>query len=206
METILQNYNIVANRPGDIVEHIPTLYNYTKQCESVVELGVSVCISTWAFVKGLVENGKNKKSLLCCDIKYHPNVELVRNTCKVVGINYDFVKKNDLELDITEEVDLTFIDTWHIYGQLKRELAKFAPITRKYIIMHDTEIDAENGESIRDRHNIPLQSKETGIPEDEIRKGLRYAIEEFLKEHNEWTVDLVCKNNNGLTVLRRISQ
>ena len=35
-------------------------------------------------------------------------------------------------------VGLVFIDTLHVYGQLKRELAKFAPVARTFIVLHDT--------------------------------------------------------------------
>jgi hypothetical protein len=37
------------------------------------------------------------------------------------------------------------------YGQLKRELAKFAPWAKKYIVMHDTTVDATGGEAVRER-------------------------------------------------------
>ena len=86
---------------------------------------------------------------------------------------------NDLELDITDNVDLTFIDTWHVYGQLKRELNKFSKITNKYIIMHDTTVDEIYGETIRCRWNAEEQSIESGIPVEEINKGLWPAIEDF---------------------------
>ena len=86
---------------------------------------------------------------------------------------------NDLELDITDNVDLTFIDTWHVYGQLKRELNKFSKITNKYIIMHDTTVDEIYGETIRMGWNAEEQSIESGIPVEEINKGLWPAIEDF---------------------------
>jgi cephalosporin hydroxylase len=109
---------------------------------------------------------------------------------------------SDLDCPI-EETDLLFIDTWHIYGHLKRELSRWHPYVRKYIIMHDTLIDAVHGETIRCGWDAVQQSKESGIPVDEIRKGLKPAIHEFLTEHPEWIVDLEYVNNNGLTILRR---
>jgi len=205
MDIINQNYIWAASTPGDIVEHIPTLYEYAKKSETIIELGVSICISTWAFVKGLLDNNSSKKKLISCDIDYHKNVEVVKQACKDADIDFTFEHKSDLDLTFEqgEMFDITFIDTWHIYGQLKRELAKFAPITRNYIIMHDTTIDAIYGESIRDRHDIPSLSQKTGIPVEEITKGLKYAIDEFLETNPEWSVELVKTNNNGLTVLKR---
>jgi len=37
----------------------------------------------------------------------------------------------------------------HQYGQLKRELAKFAPFSRRYLVLHDTTVDGEYGEALR---------------------------------------------------------
>jgi len=111
---------------------------------------------------------------------------------------------NNLELNMTEDVDLTFIDTWHVYGQLKRELAKFAPLTKKYIILHDTTLDELHGETIRMGWNPEQQSQESGIPIEEITRGLWSAVEEFLAANPEWVLKERFTNNNGLTVLARV--
>ena len=100
--------------------------------------------------------------------------------------------------------DLTFIDTWHIYGQLKRELDKFSKITKKYIIMHDTEIDGIQGETIRNNWDAVKQSQETGFTLEEINSGLQKAIDEFLESNKDWRIRAIFKNNNGLTILERI--
>ena len=110
---------------------------------------------------------------------------------------------NDLELNITENVDLVFIDTWHVYGQLKRELDKFSKITNKYIIMHDTTVDGIVGETIRNGWNAQQQSIETGFPIEEINCGLWKAIEEFLDNNNNWKLKERYTNNNGLTILEK---
>ena len=47
----------------DIMEHLPTLYNYAKDCDSVFETGVRSCISSWAFVFGLLNEYKSKKRI-----------------------------------------------------------------------------------------------------------------------------------------------
>ena len=111
--------------------------------------------------------------------------------------------KNNLELEFNTTYDLTFIDTWHVYGQLKREMEKFNIITNKYIIMHDTTVDEWQGETIRNGWNAKQQSKETGIPIDEINTGLWPAIEEFLLKNKDWQIKERFVNNNGLTVLQK---
>jgi hypothetical protein len=205
MKSLEEHYALSQTTIGDIEEHIDDLYEYTKRCDSVLELGVRTVVSSWAFVKGLRDNGAaGKRRLLCVDLAYHENVAELRRVAIETGVDFDFIEKNDLELDLQgEEFDLTFIDTWHVYGHLKRELNKFAPSTRKYIIMHDTETDKVHGESIRVGWDTAHQAVSSNIPEAEIRKGLGPAITEFLEEHPEWVVELIKLNNNGLTVLSR---
>ena len=200
-------YTLLCNTPSDINEHLPTIYEYAKKCERVLEVGVRGVISSWAIMKGLVENGKEKKEFIMNDIEPCPIDDIVK-VSKDVGVIITHEWVNDLELDITEHVDMTFIDTWHVYGQLKRELEKFSKVTDKYIIMHDTTVDEWMGETIRCLGGIraaEIQSKQTGIPITEIMRGLWPAVEEFLETHEEWKLKERFTNNNGLTVLERIS-
>ena len=205
-----EKYLYVCNTPSDINEHLPILYEYSRKCESVLELGVRNAVSSFAFIKGLSENNLDKRTLISCDIVKISKVytqTLIKDFCEEYDINYTFLLKKDLDIIIPDEVsqtDITFIDTWHIYGQLKRELAKFAPITKKYIIMHDTELDKILGETIRSRWNAEKQSLESGFPIDEIKCGLGKAIDEFLDDNKVWVNDYEVPNNNGLTILKRI--
>jgi hypothetical protein len=113
-----------------------------------------------------------------------------------------FFRGSDLECPLME-TDLLFLDTWHVYGQLRRELARWHPVVRKYIALHDTEIDGERGETLRNKWDPETQSAATGIPVNEITRGLQPAIQEFLAEHPEWTLATEYRNNNGLTILVR---
>jgi len=47
------------------------------------------------------------------------------------------------------------------------------------------------------------QSKLTGIPVDEINKGLIPAIEEFLIDNPSWYLKERFTNNNGLIILAK---
>lgn len=199
-------YRILCQTRSDINEHLPTLYSYAKECESILELGVRGVISSWALVKGLLDNDKDVKRILLNDIEECDITELMEVT-KDMDVNISHEWKNDLDLDIKENIDLTFIDTWHVYAQLKRELEKFSKVTNKYIIMHDTTVDEWNGETIRCFGGFPTaiqQSKVSGFPVDEIMKGLWPAIEEFLNTNKEWKLKERFTNNNGLTILERI--
>lgn len=203
MSYIENKYNYLSSIYGDINEHLPTLFNYAKECESVIELGVRGCVSSWALAYGLLNNNKPNKKFLLNDINSCDITELLDNTKNLdISVNYQWI--NDLELQIDENVDLTFIDTWHVYAQLKRELDKYSKITNKYIIMHDTDIDEIVGETIRNGWDANQQSIDTGFPIDEINCGLQKAIDDFLENNENWKLKERFRNNNGLTILERI--
>ena len=132
-----------------------------------------------------------------------PNMPLFLDTCKLEGINAIFFNQSDLDCPLVE-TDLLFIDTWHVYGQLKRELARWHGHVLKYIIMHDTTVDEWFGETVRQNGDAEKESIKFKIPVDEIRKGLWYAIQEFLDAHPEWIIEKRYTNNNGLTILKRV--
>lgn len=211
METCIENkYRHLVRETSDINQHLPTLRKYAAECDSVFETGVRGCISSWALLDGLVHNNNNtgsnhKKTLFVNDIDECDIRDLLFFTKDLQNIDVKYEWKNNLELDFPkgETYDLTFIDTWHIYGQLKRELAKFAPLTNKYIIMHDTTVDEWLGETIRCGFDAHEQSRLSGFPLHEIYKGLWPAVDEFLVDHPEWVLHERYTNNNGLTILRR---
>lgn len=186
--------------PSDINGHIRTLYNIARQCTTILECGTRSATSTCAFLCGLRDGGDDGV-LHSCDVVRHPNVGVIELLAKNEGISYTFHHQDDLTLDIGE-VDMTFIDTWHIYGQMKRELAKFGPITKKWIVLHDTTVDAIHGESIRMKMDIPQQVIESGYPEEEIRKGIWPAVEEFVAG-GTFRIKHRYSHNNGLTILER---
>jgi hypothetical protein len=203
MEYIENKYKNLCNKPSDINEHLPTLYKYSSQCESIIELGVRGCVSSWALVFGLLNNNSKTKKILLNDIEHCNIDEIIYYTNNLdIDIKYEWI--NDLNLNITENVDLVFIDTWHVYAQLIRELNKFSKITNKYIIMHDTTIDEIYGESIRQGCDSNKLSQESGFPIEEINKGLQPAIDEFLNNNKDWILFEKFRNNNGLTILKKI--
>jgi len=202
MDLIQKNFEYLCNTPSDINEHLPILKTLSKDCTSIAEFGVRGMVSTWAFLHGLTQNNSDEKKLLCVDIENVDNVQAVINMAKKSGVDMKFVKQNSIDCEIPE-VDMLFIDTWHIYGHLKRELITHHKKVSKYIVMHDTEVDKEFGESIRCTMNIVEQSKTSGYPIMEIVLGLDQAIKEFLIDNPEWYLYKVYKNNNGLTILKK---
>ena len=203
MEYVNHKFQTLCKTQSDINEHLITLSKYASECESVFETGVRGCVSSWAFAHGLLHNGKNNKMFFMNDIDNCDIHELL-NATKYLPILIDYQFINNLKLELSEKYDITFIDTWHVYGQLKRELEKFAPNTNKYIIMHDTTVDEWLGETIRMNLNAEQQSAQSGYPLEEIKRGLWPAIDEFLNNHPEWVLHERFTHNNGLTILRRV--
>lgn len=157
-------------------------------------------VSSYAFADALLSTPGAR--LVQVDPHWHPNVGAFQGECATEGLTSVFHRQSDLDCPL-EETDLLFIDTWHVYGQLKRELARWHPYVRKYIILHDTTVDEWHGETFRCGWDADRQSRETGIPVDEIRKGLWPAVTEFLADRPEWSLRERFVNNNGLTVLEQ---
>lgn len=193
-------YMIKKAQPSDINEHLETLYEYAKKCDTIVECGVCNIVSSYAFTSGLLGNDNNK--FVMVDPYKSGFIDSFLTQAKSEGINIRFIEDSDIKCELVD-TDLLFIDTLHVYGQLKRELEYWNQHIRKYIIMHDTTVDEWDGEIIRGSHNAEEFSKKTGIPVEEINKGLWPAIDEFLKEHTEWKLEKRFTHNNGLTILSR---
>lgn len=213
MDVLIKKFRTMCNTASDINEHLPVLFRYAKQCNSALELGVRGCVSSWAISAGLLENKNGiKKKIFMNDSRECQIGELI-DVLEPLSIDVKYEWKNDLEIEFgpDEKYDMVFIDTWHVYGQIKRELEKFSSIATKFIIMHDTTVDEVDGETLREYGYNYQQAfiratelaTETGIPRDEILKGMWYGIEEFLANHPEWYIKQRFFNNNGLMVLAR---
>lgn len=181
MNKILNKYLELKEIPSDINEHLETLFNYASNCEHITEMGVRDIVSTWALLAA------KPKRMISYDIIPPPNENLKElfNLTKEYKINFIFKLEDVLKTDI-EQTDLLFIDTLHIYEQLKKELFTHSKKVNKYIILHDTELYKIEGE-------IPGSI------------GLQPAITEFLDENQNWKVIEIKTNNNGLLVLIKVS-
>lgn len=204
MEIFKNKYNELCNISSDINEHLPTLYNYASECENILELGVRGVVTSWALSYGLLNNDKKTKKIFMNDLNSCDIDEILTASNKTnLEIEYKWI--NDLDLDFNYNFDMVFIDTWHVYGQLIRELTKFSSITNKYIIMHDTTVDEWHGENVRQGgYNTLQQSIDTGFILEEINMGLWPAIVQFLSTHRNWKIKERFTNNNGLTILERV--
>lgn len=189
MNKIISNYEYYTNSPSDINEHLPTLKKYAEECDHVTEMGVRFVVSTWALLAG------KPKRMVAIDIMQRPIGEAAR-LAEEAGIEFAFQIGDTADENFKiEETDLLFIDTWHIYEQLKREFELHSKKARKYIVLHDTTKYGDVGEE----HTYEDALVKVG----EQRKGLWAAIEEFVQDSPEWYIKERFVNNNGLTVLAK---
>lgn len=202
MQQLEVGYSNRVITPSDINEHLPTLRRYASMCSSIVECGVRDIVSSYAFACGIY--GKPDCTLTMIDPYASSQVRDFISLCQKANISASFIHDSDIRCPPIS-TELLFIDTWHVYAQLKRELDHWNTSVSKYIILHDTTVDEWDGETVRQRMDPYKQSLETGFPIEQITKGLWPAVEEFLAAHPEWKLKERYTNNNGLTILERIS-
>ena len=221
MDTIRAQYERhAADAASDIHEHLPVLRALAAaHCRSAAELGVRDVVATWALLLGLAESPSGERTLYGMDLERPaPGAlwaaglgsddapEALGRLGEAVGVRYRFLRGDSARTPLPAPVDLLFVDTWHVYGHLRRELALHEPRALRWIVLHDTETDRVQGESVRLGLDVAAQSRASGYPADEIRRGLGPAITEFLARHRgRWVVERHFPGNNGLTVLRRLA-
>src|SRR5262249_31763580 len=122
------------------------------------------------------------EKLVCYDRAECPEVAALATLAGETA--FAFHRADVLQAEI-EETDLLFIDTWHVYEQLKEELRRHAPKARQDIGLHDPTTYADEGETPGHR-------------------GLWPAVEEFLAL-GTFRVKERHAHNNGLTVLEAVA-
>lgn len=169
-------YREACQVPSDMVEHVPYLWELARSCNTVTEFGTRTGVSTTAFAFAY------PAKLTCYDIELHPDALALELLVRSAGVDMRLIQADDLTIEI-EETDLLFIDTWHVYEQLRQELKLHSDRVRHFIVMHDTTTYGDHGDG-------------GGL-------GLWPAIDEFLSESSKWTLAYRTAKCHGLTVLSR---
>jgi len=171
-------YREAKRTPSDINEHVERLRQLGEECGRITEFGVRTGVSTTAWAAA------RPKKLVCYDLVRFGAIDRIEQAARAVGVEFVFHVQDVRRVSI-EPTDLLFIDTLHVYDQLKAELALHADKARKYIVLHDTETFGQRGE----------------MPKS---VGLWPAVKEFLAANPAWKLHERRTNNNGLTVLVRV--
>ena len=187
-------------QPSDIHEHLDTLTKLASQSMHVTEAGVRGAVSSYALAHGLINRSGTK--LVQIDLEDSDAAQAFRKQALSEGLDVVFYNESDLTCPVAR-TDMLFIDTWHVYAQLKRELERWAHAVNKFIVLHDTTVDGELGESVRLKSDMHAQARASGFTVQDIARGLWPAVVEFLQAHPEWRLQKRFTNNNGLTILVR---
>jgi hypothetical protein len=165
-------------RDSDINTHLPIMSQLARDCKHVTEFGVRWGTSTVAWLT-------NDVALRGYDIEETNEAEQLFRLAKDSGKDAVLHIRDINTLDTIEETDILFLDSLHTYAQVASEL-RFAPLVRRYIIFHDTEL--------------------FGCVGEDGGKGILPAIFEFWAvNQKKWRLLIHTTNNNGLTVLERIA-
>jgi hypothetical protein len=199
-EELSFKYHLHCTQYSDMKDHVPVLRNLSKECASVVEIGIRSMVSTWGVLQGLSESSKKHRSYLGIDLNYPPLEALnkARKISEDLGIAFEFWKANDMDVEIPV-CDMLFIDSLHTYYHLTYELEKFSPQVTRYIALHDTSWPWGNMDE-------PYTGDYSEYPEvySRNKKGLWPAVQDFLINHPEWALLERKTNCHGFTILERI--
>jgi hypothetical protein len=178
-----KEYQIQCNTVSDIYQHLPILYESALECQHITEMGVRTGASTRAFLYA------NPQKLVSYDIFIDPEVNSLFDFCKKEGKEYSYIQADVLKIEI-EETDFLFIDTYHCYEQLSKELELHSNKVRKYIGFHDTFTYGKYGENLENQSFAGT-------------KGIMFAIEEFLDKNKNWKIVHDVDYNNGLIIIEK---
>ena len=189
--TIEENFDFIKSNPSYqrgknsiqwIYMYMDELYELSKECNHITEMGVNEVNSSWAFLKA------RPKKLVCIDITFkkvpvshrfadHIWLESLKDLAKKENVELVLLENDTSKIEI-EKTDLLFIDTNHSYDHLKKELTLHANNVRKYIAFHDTVLFYD----------------------------LNRAINEFLIENKNWTIYKNIESNPGLLIIKNNSE
>ncbi len=179
---LIKRFYELCKTDGDIRFHLNALTALALECSHITEMGTRGGQSTTALLLGRPD------TLICYDLAFGPTAQALLTLQTPTDLQMQI--GNTRILDIAE-TDLLFIDTLHIYEQLKIELERHAPKARRYIVLHDTVTCGIRWFDSR------VEGARVWV------KGLRPAVFEFLRNHPEWVIVDERLHNNGLMILGR---
>ena len=170
-------------------EHVLTFFSIALQMKTkkILELGVRNGGSSYPFLLACKVLGGHLTSVDIQSSVWKAPPELNEHQTFVLSDAIEFLTKN------TEKYDLIYIDDWHSYPHVKRELEEIDRVSDEntIILLHDLMGNSEPN------YWSPIDYDENG----EWGLGGPYrAVEELDKEKWEW---MTIPTNHGLTILRK---
>jgi hypothetical protein len=177
VSTLAKLFRGACSAPSDLKEHCGTLYELARQCRQITVLGTRTGTAATVFLYA------RPARLVCYDSVKCPAVE--RLQALAGGTEFVFQQADVFQVEI-EETDLLFVDTLNEHEQRQEELRNHVRKVRKYLVLRGTTIVVE-------------ESERKG------NKGIGTALEELLAQGSFRLKERYHHNNNGLSILERIS-
>lgn len=167
--------------------------------DTITELGIFQGHSICAFLRG------NPKKVIGYDIDLsHVNQDVLKKFANDKNIELEFYEGDSLQINI-QETDLLFLDSRHFYEHVILELQRHAPMTKKYIIVHDVNYPYDKKVMMwRYINDLIKRPKSELVWATYTYKKVRQAVEEFLNDNKDWTLLEDVKENSGMMILKCI--
>jgi hypothetical protein len=101
------------------------------------------------------------------------------------GISFQFVQCHSRQYPL-HEIDGFVWDTFHCGGSLLVELEKIAPYVNKYMFLLGVRTFGDTSEAVLRKLDVENVARELFISPDDVKKGMKKGVEEFLQKHKEW--------------------
>ena len=188
----LMNRTLKTKNDGETqyFEHVLTFFSIALQMKTkkILELGVRNGGSSYPFLVACKVLGGHLTSVDINSSVWKAPEDLAEYQTFIQSDAIEFLTKN------TEKYDLIYVDDWHSYPHVKRELEEIDRISdeKTIILLHDL-----MGQSCHPHFFNPINRHE----KTEWGLGGPYrAVEELDKEKWEWATIPI---NHGLTILRK---
>ena len=210
MTTIAEKVRaVLANEvwgAADISCNLPLIAALLKEHAPahVTEMGVRNAVSSWTFAQYAAERAAAGRAIeyVATDItRREPVGALDAAMAGCPGVAYAFREGDDLTIP-QWDTDFLFLDTWHTYRQLAKELLRWAPRTRGVLVLHDTALFGGRDEGEEGHGEKPVdEALFSGVAPGSV--GLLAAVNQFLASPAgaRWRVAQQNDNCNGIMVL-----
>lgn len=186
---------------SSICEHLPTLKDMAKSCAAIAscETGGETGVD-WALLQGLVESGAPADA----KILYAPMRDIAILTKSVFdaaqGVGTEMTKLANDNTELSQDVDLVFIDTCNVQARAQRLLDLHHARAKKHIVLFTIAKNESFGMTMMSMMDIIKASMHSGYSVEEILQGLGTCVEDFVAAHPEWSVK---ETYSGLIVLEK---
>ena len=115
--------------------HHDMIKEFMSECESYKELGTHQGASAAA---ALLAGAKEVHFVDHTLEKYNWQRHLFESYAECYEVNLNVYEMSSIDIDCAVPTDMLMIDSLHTWDWAQKELNLHAPITKKYIILHDT--------------------------------------------------------------------